>query len=186
MTAIQYDSTVIKVKADDSQVTKADEIDIITQLHGLFADKQLYLTTLFTGRLTGWVTSCIKADVCPDVYVEWMHEKDKQEGNADAINDRNQQIHDLRIDLGVRELEINELKLTIGEREAGIERDALTIQKLKDQVADVAEERDDLAEGVLTYADEAYEHKNEINALKARLWDLTKEQLIKEWGTGGV
>jgi hypothetical protein len=179
MAAIQYDTLTIKIKHDSAQVTKADESIIMDNLYKFFKDKQLYLTDLFTNRLTEWTASCIKADVCPDVYAEWMYAKGGIEDKDNVIRERNQQIHKLT-------LEANELKLTIGERDAGIESDAVTICKLKDQVTDVAEERDELAAGVLIYAEEAEEHANEINKLKAQLWDIMKEQLIREWGTGGV
>ena len=174
-----FDQMTIKIKADSTQVSKDDESNIIANLFSFFADKQLYLTSLFSANLTAWVQSCIKADVNVDLYEEWMTDRDKALGNADVIRERNAQIHDLQIQADQHKTTIGELKLTIGERDAAIERDAKTMQNLQDIVTD-------LSEGVISYQEDAEAHEAEINKLKAQLWDLAKHELIKNWGTGGV
>lgn len=178
-----FDQLTIKIKADSTQVTKAEETIIMDKLYDFFASKQLYLTDLFTKRLTDWTASCIKADVCPDVYAEWMHSKDDADHFRDVANDRDAHIKELTETIKKRNTEIGEFKLTIGERDASIERDAKTMQDLQDMVTD-------LSEGVISYQEDAEEHANEINKLKARMYDImsshtTREELIREWGTGG-
>lgn len=171
----------IKMSEHDEQVSKVSEIGVLEELFDFFKDRDLYLTSLFRPDFIDWATCAIENDVAPDIWADRMYHMQQTKDAEAKVHNLRAAIETLEDEIKTRDERIDDVFIAKDERIRGLEQQIDTHEQTDAIYADNLRSRDEQLFAVRSKLLDVHaltlRQEDEINKLKARLWDYHIEEL---------
>lgn len=164
----------IRMTNDDDQVSKANQIDMLEELHKFFYGHNLYLASFFRPELVDWATCAIENDLAPDIWADRMYHMEQMKDAEAKVHNLRAANETLEAEIKARDENIDDVFIAKDERIKGLEGQLELIEHINDS------HRGDLRMArtrIIELSDQTRQQEQLINELKARLWDYHIEEL---------